>query len=123
MNEAFYKESEVAYRLTGSMQLSLLVDESTPVVELDKPERIGSLSETLISIGRRDPDRRWKRSDVTFESILARFGDFSESEHLSALKELMARKAGPRFQPLDRNPTKTGKWITNDETIVVYREA
>jgi three-Cys-motif partner protein len=121
VNDAFCKEARGVYEQTGRReQMSLFADEAAPPVEMDPADRRRILQETLIAIGREAPAQRWKRADLIFASLLRHFGDFSQAEHLQALKELLARSTGPRFRPLDGKPTKSGGWITNDQTTMAF---
>lgn len=123
MNDAFCKEARGVYERTGRPdQMILFVDEATPPMERNSAERMRILHETLIAIGREAPARRWRRADLIFQSLLRHYGDFMQSDHLRALKELLTRSTGARFRPMDTNPTKAGGWVINDQTILEFLE-
>lgn len=123
MNDAFCKEARSVYEQTGrSEQMLLFVPETAPPEEQKPADRMRILQEALIDIGRKSHAQPWKRADLIFKSLLRHFGDFTQSEHLQALKELLVRNTGPRFRPLDGKPTRSGGWVTNDQTNLEYLE-
>jgi three-Cys-motif partner protein len=123
MNDAFRKEARGVYAKTArSGQMRLFPDADAPPVEMDPAARVDLLHDTLVAVGREAPERRWKRADLILEVLVRRFGDFSESEHLDALKLLFGRAAGPRFRPVDGRATRSGGWVTNHNTTLAFHE-
>ena len=123
LNDAFWKEAEDvrAQAQPGpSNQMGFDFGDLTPSSAQREVERAALLGETLISLGAEKPTCRWKRSDLVFASMLAHFGEFSETEHNRAVKLLFERTAPPKFRPLDGRQTKAGNWITNENTMLQF---
>jgi three-Cys-motif partner protein len=117
MNDAFCKETQTAYRQSGfSEQLNLGLDIAMPPVEMPYARRLEELTQALTGIGRSDPARVWKRSELVLESISNRFGEFSESQHLQAVKHLLGQKSAPRLVVVGSGSTRTASSRTNEKT-------
>lgn len=124
MNDAFCKEGQDVYEQVASSQTSILdlgLDEpNLPVVERTSEQRILALEKSLIEIGREKPDRVWKRSDLRFASMMKQFGDFTWAEHRKAIDVLLHRSAPPKLIAPEVKPKKTGRIVTNDNTLVRF---
>lgn len=122
MNEAFCREIEAAYiKADARVQPSLDLDDHLPAVELNQEKRILQLRNILLNIAREKPKQVWKREDLVFESIIHRFGEFLEREHLHAVNSFLYDSSPPKIRVLENGRlAKTGRWITNDNTLLEF---
>jgi hypothetical protein len=123
INDAFRKETGDVYATTASQQtLKLDFDEVfTPPVERPQESRIQELTESLLEIGRAQPNHKWIRKDLQFESMIRRFGDFSWTEHRQAIDSLVQRPKPPRLIAVGVSPKTTGRIITNNDTEMQFQ--
>jgi three-Cys-motif partner protein len=120
MNDAFWKEVHRVYGESATPQLNLDLDVASPPVEMSPSGQIELLSNTILEIGSHHPGRTWKRSDLVLEAMCRRLGEFSESQHLQAIKLLLARSVAPRLIPINARQTRRGDWQTNKDTLMRF---
>lgn len=118
MNGAFHKEGHTSYEQTGrSSQLSLFDNDNAPPIEMRTEQRQKLLENLLSDVLALEPSRVWKRKDLIFQMVRQSFGQFSSAEHRQTIDRLLHSKP-PRIQALNKKPTKAGRWMTNEDTMI-----